>query len=159
MSNERQDVQIIGVISDVHGPLSDPARRTLEGVHRIVCAGDSVDPFTLHALEKIAPTTAVRGNMDSADVGPNLRATAALQVGKINIYVLHDLYRLDLEPGVAGIQVVVHGHTHVPSIERKNGVLYLNPGSAGPPRSSRPPSLAILEIEGEALFPKIIYLE
>ena len=150
---------VVGAISDTHGPLSKGARAALRGVDRIVCAGDFVDPGAIQSLQRIAPTMVVRGNMDNADVWPNLTSSAVLQVGEINIYVLHDLYRLDLDPLAAGMHVIVHGHTHIPKIEWKNNVLYLNPGSAGPPRSSRPPSLALLEIEGEALSPRIVYLE
>lgn len=159
MLQKQHGALTVGVISDIHGPLSGRARRALKGVDRIVCAGDSVDPFALQALMEIAPTTAVRGNMDSADVGPQLPQTAVIQVGGVTIYVLHDLYRLDLDPQAAGIRVVVHGHTHVPEIIYKNDVLYLNPGSAGPPRSSRSPSLARLRIQGEEVFPEIVYLK
>ena len=155
------DKQIIevGVISDTHGPLEEQAAEALKGVDFIVHAGDIMDSSVLFFLRQIAPTIAVRGNMDGYNISKDLDRTAMLDLGDTLIYVLHDLYQLDLDPKAAGISVVVHGHTHAPEIEEKDGVLYLNPGSAGSPRYNLRPTVARLTISGSGIAPKIVELD
>jgi putative phosphoesterase len=138
---------VVGVISDTHGPLTVEAASALRGVDHIVHAGDVVDVSVLSALRKIASLTAVRGNMDGYELSEKLARTAVLETGGVSIFVLHDLSKMDLDPVAAGFSIVIHGHTHKPEINRKNGVLYINPGSAGPSRIGRPATLARLIIE------------
>lgn len=125
---------IIGVISDTHGLLRPQAVDALQGSDFIIHAGDIGAPTILDRLAEIAPVTAVRGNVDQGSWARKIAATNVLEVGGVSIYVLHNLQELDLKPKVAGFSVVVSGHSHVPKQETKNGVLYFNPGSAGPRR-------------------------
>lgn len=138
---------IIGVISDTHGLLRPQAVAVLRGVDQILHAGDVGEPEILDALSRIAPVTAVRGNVDIEPWASALAETEVVGLGGITIYMLHDLARLDLKPEAAGMRVVVYGHSHQPKIEEKNGVLYFNPGSAGPRRFQLPVSLGKLAIE------------
>jgi putative phosphoesterase len=133
---------VLGVISDTHGLLRPEALAALRGVGRIVHAGDVGAPEILRALEAIAPVTAIRGNVDRGEVARALPATAALEFGGARIYVLHDLGDLDFDPGRAGIDIVISGHTHAPLCKRRGNVLYLNPGSAGPRRFHLPVAVA-----------------
>ena len=149
----------VGVISDTHGPLETRAADALKGVNFIIHAGDIMDSSVLFFLRQIAPTTAVRGNMDGYDVSNDLKKTAVLDLGEVLIYVLHDVGRLDLDPRAAGFSVVVHGHTHEPEITKRDGVLYLNPGSAGSPRYNLRPSVARLIVSGSKIKAKIIELD
>jgi putative phosphoesterase len=150
---------LLGVISDTHGLLRRAALEALEGVGHIVHAGDVGDPAILPALERIAPVTAVRGNVDLGDWARRLPPTAQLEVGGRWFHVLHALEDLDLEPAAAGFDVVVHGHSHRPSIERRGSVLYLNPGSAGPRRFRLPVVLARVRIDGAAVDAELVSLE
>jgi uncharacterized protein len=136
------------VISDTHGLLREEALDALRGVEAIVHAGDVGDPAILDALREIGPVTAVRGNADRGALARDLPADAILQAAGASIYVLHDAAAIDLDPRAAGFGVVVSGHTHVPRILEKKGILYLNPGSAGPRRFHLPVSVAEL-IVGE----------
>lgn len=138
---------LIGVISDTHGLLRPEALEALRGVEAIVHAGDVGNPAILQALRILAPVTAVHGNVDRGVLARDLPATAILEAGSASIYVLHDLAQLDLNPRAAGFGVVVSGHTHAPVIREKDGVLYLNPGSAGPRRFHLPVSVATLTVE------------
>lgn len=147
---------IIGVISDTHGLLRPEALAVLRGTDHIIHAGDVGDPAILDALRAIAPLTAIRGNIDSSGSCSRLPATELAQLGDHSIYVLHNLAELDLDPVVAGISVVISGHTHQPRIERRKGVLYFNPGSAGPRRFSLPVSLGQLNISCSAIAPQLI---
>src|ERR1700747_1941807 len=122
---------VIGVISDTHGLLRPEAVEALRGVDRILHAGDVGDPQILKELESIAPVTAVRGNVDSGEWGQKLPLTEVVEVDGVSIYMLHILDKLDLKPEASRFAVVVYGHSHIPKIEEKNGVLYFNPGSAG----------------------------
>jgi putative phosphoesterase len=140
---------ILGVISDTHGLLRPAAVRALRGVRRILHAGDVGDPAVLRGLASVAPVTAVRGNVDRDPWADGLPRTAEIEADGVWIHMLHAREDLDLRPEAAGFGVVVHGHSHRPSIERSNGVLYLNPGSAGPRRFRLPVTVALLEIEGE----------
>ncbi|HKQ63119.1 MAG TPA: metallophosphoesterase family protein [Candidatus Polarisedimenticolaceae bacterium] len=139
-------VRRIGVISDTHGLMRPAALRELAGVEQIVHAGDVGTMDVLEALRRIAPVVAVRGNVDTAPGCRELPPTAELRLGGAAVLVLHVLDELDLDPAAAGYAAVIYGHTHEPSIRRRRGVLYLNPGSAGPRRFRLPISLALLEI-------------
>ena len=124
----------VGVISDTHGLLRPEALQALQGADHILHAGDVGDPDILDALRKIAPVTAIRGNIDEGGPCGHLPATELIELGGRSIYMLHDVKKLDLNPEAAGIAAVVFGHSHKPLVERRRGVLFLNPGSAGPRR-------------------------
>jgi len=132
----------VGVISDTHGLLRSEVVAALTGVNHILHAGDVGDPDILDALAAIAPLTAIRGNVDRTGICASLPATEIVELGGLTIYMLHSLDDLDLDPAASGFGVVVTGHSHQPTIERRKGVLYLNPGSAGPRRFSLPVSIA-----------------
>ena len=149
---------LLGVISDTHGLLRPEALNALRGVEHIVHAGDIGNPEILAELEGIAPVTAVRGNTDWGEWTTNLQGTEVVEIGGMSIYVLHDLDLLDLNPGAAGFDAVIFGHTHLPEIRQADGVLYLNPGSAGPIRGSKPVALAVVDVVGGSLEPRIVTL-
>ena len=136
----------IGLISDTHGLLREEALEALRGSELIIHAGDVGDSNILDALRKIAPVVAVRGNVDTAEWAKLLPETAVAAAGAVNIYVLHDLNALDLDPTAAGFHVVVSGHSHKPGRSERNGVVYINPGSAGPRRFSLPITVARLNL-------------
>jgi putative phosphoesterase len=138
---------LIGVISDTHGLLRPEAIKALRGSNHIIHAGDVGSPEILEKLADIAHVTAVRGNIDKSVWSRKLPETAVLELGGISIYVLHDLARLDLKPKAAGFAAVVSGHSHVPKQETRDGVLYFNPGSAGPRRFKLPVSIGKLILE------------
>lgn len=150
---------MIGVISDTHGLLRPEALAALRGSQRIIHAGDIGDPEILDQLSAIAPVTTIRGNVDKADWASRLPETEVVEVGGISIYVLHDLARLDLKPAAAGFNVVIFGHSHVPKQEMRDGVLYFNPGSAGPRRFTLPVSVGRLMVEGIHVKAEIITLD
>lgn len=150
---------LIGVISDTHGLLRPQAAEALQGVELIIHAGDIGGPEILEALEQIAPVLAVRGNVDKDDWARQLPLTRVVEVGRVHLYVLHDLHLLDLDPAAAGFQAVICGHSHRPSSTRKDGVLYLNPGSAGPRRFTLPVSLALLRVSGHSLAAELLELK
>jgi putative phosphoesterase len=150
---------IIGVISDTHGLLRPESLAALQGSDYIIHAGDIGDPVILDKLEEIAPVTAVRGNVDHGAWTRKIPATNVLEIGAISIYVLHNLQELDLKPEAAKFAAVVYGHSHVPKQERKNGVLYFNPGSAGPRRFKLPVSVGRITIEHNKIDAKILPLE
>ena len=137
----------IGVISDTHGLLRPEAIEALRGSDRILHAGDIGDAPILDALAQIAPVTAIRGNIDTARWARTLPGTELVETGDVSIYMVHDLGQLDLKPEAAGIRVVIYGHSHQPKMEEKNGVLYFNPGSAGPRRFTLPVSVGKLMID------------
>jgi putative phosphoesterase len=145
----------IGVISDTHGLLRPEALAFLAGSDHIVHAGDVGDPTILDALATIAPVTAIRGNVDTDAWARPLPETTRVAIAGVTIYVLHDLGALDLQPHAHGIRVVVYGHSHTPSVTERDGVLYLNPGSAGPRRFRLPVSAAELLIDGSAVTARI----
>ncbi len=136
----------IGIISDTHGLLRPEARIALPGVDRIVHAGDICNDIVLRQLADIAPVTAVRGNNDRGAWADALPEQETLDIGGVRVHVVHDLHDLGLDPAEAGIQVVISGHSHRPGIKKERGVLYVNPGSAGPRRFRLPISLGFLEI-------------
>jgi hypothetical protein len=150
---------LVGVISDTHGALDPKVKELFHNVQHVIHAGDVVSQDALIALEKMAPLTAVQGNMDSDGSPSQLPRTAAITLNGVSIYILHDITHLDLDPKAAEFDVVVHGHTHRAQIEWRNDILYLNPGSAGFPRGAARPSIALLKIAGRGLLtPEIIYL-
>jgi len=149
----------LGVISDTHSLLRPKAVEALRGSDRIVHAGDIGAPEILEALAKIAPVTAVRGNVDTASRARALPETEIIEVGGVSIYILHDLGQLDLKPEAAGFRVVIYGHSHQPKIEEKNGVLYFNPGSAGPRRFHLPVSVGKLTIAAGKVQAQLVELE
>jgi uncharacterized protein len=136
----------IGLISDTHGLLREEALAALRGSDLIIHAGDVGDPDILQTLRKIAPVVAVRGNVDTAEWANLLPETAVVEAGAVNIYVLHDSKALDLHPTAAGFQIVVSGHSHKPGQTERQGVTYINPGSAGPRRFSLPITVARLDL-------------
>lgn len=149
---------IIGVISDTHGLLRPEALDALAGCERIIHAGDVGAPEILEKLEEIAPVTAVRGNIDTARWARSLPETVVLDVGDLQIYILHDLNQLDLKPEAAGFGAVISGHSHQPLKRTQNGVLYFNPGSAGPRRFRLPVALGKLRIDGKKIEAELITL-
>jgi uncharacterized protein len=150
---------IIGIISDTHGLLRPQAIEALGGCDRILHAGDIGAPEILEALAQIAPVTAIRGNVDTAPWASTLPLTEVIEANSILIYMLHNLAQLDLKPAAAGFRVVIYGHSHHPKIEEKNGVLYFNPGSAGPRRFNLPVSLGKLTVSAEKVNAELIELK
>jgi putative phosphoesterase len=149
---------MIGVISDTHGLLRPEALTALHGVEHILHAGDVGDPAILDALRAIAPVTAIRGNIDVHGPCSFLPETEAVTLKGHSFYMLHDRQSLDLDPVAAGFAAVISGHSHRPLIEWRKGVLYLNPGSAGPRRFTLPISLALLTIGEDGLQPQLMTL-
>ena len=148
----------IGIISDTHGLVRPEVTELLAGVHHIIHAGDIGRPEVISGLRKIAPVTAIRGNIDRGEWAAQYLDTALVKLGGRSFYVLHNLKELDLDPTAAEIDVVVSGHSHRPKIETVGGVLYFNPGSAGPRRFTLPIALATLELTGDALWPFIHHI-
>jgi len=136
----------IGLISDTHGLLRPQALRALEGSDLIVHAGDVGDPEILETLKTIAPVFAVRGNVDTEPWALSLPETEIIETDPVTIYVLHNVHALDLDPFAAGFHVIVTGHTHKPARTEHGGVLFLNPGSAGPRRFNLPVTVARLDV-------------
>jgi hypothetical protein len=136
----------IGLISDTHGLLRPEALAALVGCDLIVHAGDVGRPGILGSLRALAPVVAVRGNIDRGEWASRLPSTAEVEAQSARIYVLHDVHRLDLDPAAAGFGIVVSGHSHKPLREDRGGVLYVNPGSAGPRRFRLPITLARLDL-------------
>lgn len=149
----------IGVISDTHGLLRPEVFAAFDGVQRILHAGDAGRPEILEAFARIAPVTAVRGNVDRGRWAASLPKTEVVEIAGISIYMLHDLAQLDLKPEAAGFRMVVYGHSHRPTMEERNGVLYFNPGSAGPRRFRLPVSVGRLEIRSGRVFGELVQLE
>jgi len=149
---------VIGVISDTHGLFRPGARRALEGVNHILHAGDIGEELIYKSLRSMAALTAIRGNVDRALWCDALPDTETVELGGLRIHMLHDLFTLDLDPVAAGISAVIYGHTHRPSIEWKKGVLYFNPGAAGPKRPQLPISVGKMTIRGGKIEPELIEL-
>jgi uncharacterized protein len=141
-------VKRIGLISDTHGLLRKEAVEALRGSELIIHAGDVGKPEILEVLKRIAPVVAVRGNVDTEPWAQALPETAVAEAGAAMIYVLHDVKALDLNPAASGFQIVVSGHTHKPGKTERDGVLYINPGSAGPRRFQLPVTVARLRLGG-----------
>jgi uncharacterized protein len=150
---------LIGVISDTHGLLRPEAVAALRGSDHIIHAGDVGAPEILEELSRIARLTAVRGNIDKTSWARKLPETEVVEVGGVSIYILHDLAQLDLKPEVAGFAAVISGHSHAPKQETKNGVLYFNPGSAGPRRFKLPVSIGKLVVANGSVRGELVPLE
>jgi putative phosphoesterase len=148
----------IGLISDTHGLLRPAAVEALAGSELIVHAGDIGGPDILRALARIAPLTAVRGNNDHAPWARDVPDTATAVAGDLSIYVIHDLAELDIDPARAGHRVVVSGHSHRPKHEVRDGVHYVNPGSAGPRRFTLPIAVARLEVDAGRITVEMVEL-
>jgi putative phosphoesterase len=149
----------IGVVSDTHGLLRPQALARLRGVDRIVHAGDIGDPEILRALAALAPVTAVRGNNDRGLWARAIPETAVLEVGRVRLYVLHDVKTLDVDPRRAALDAVIAGHSHRPSLVERDGVLFLNPGSIGPRRFTLPVAMAVLTVRGARVRGEIVRLD
>jgi uncharacterized protein len=149
----------IGVISDTHGLLRSQAVEALWGAEYILHAGDVGDGAILERLRKIAPVTAIRGNIDEGGMCGYLPPVELVGLEGHNFYMLHDGRQLDLDPGSAGIAAVISGHSHQPLIEWRKGVLFFNPGSAGPRRFKLPVSVGWIEVDGPRLLPRVVELE
>lgn len=149
----------IGLISDTHGLLRPEALDALRGASHILHAGDIGKPEILEGLESVAPVAAVRGNNDTAAWAKDVPETRRIEFGKTRIYMLHDLKELEIDPAQEGYDVVIAGHSHKPEIESRNGVLYVNPGSAGPRRFSLPVSVGMLTLDKGDVNARIIELD
>jgi len=152
-------VKRIGLISDTHGLLRREAVEALEGSEMIIHAGDVGNPEVLEALRKIAPVVAVRGNVDTEPWATALPETALAEAGAAMIYVLHDVKALDLNPAASGFHIVVSGHSHKPGKTERHGVLYINPGSAGPRRFQLPVTVARLNLGRTTFAVEFVDLE
>jgi putative phosphoesterase len=150
---------IVGVISDTHGLMRPQAIDALRGCDLIIHAGDVGTPEVIDALRSVAPTFAVRGNVDTAGWAAALPVTERVEAGGLAFLVLHEISQLGLDPGAEGLAAVVFGHSHMPSIERRGGVLFLNPGSAGPRRFKLPVAVARVRVSGQQLDPEIVELQ
>jgi putative phosphoesterase len=148
----------IGVISDTHGLLRPEAVAALHGSQHIIHAGDIGDPAILDKLRQIAPVTAIRGNVDRSPWASSIPDTNVIEIGGIAIYVIHNLQELDLKPSAAAFAAVIYGHSHVPKREMKDGVLFFNPGSAGPKRLRLPVTVGRLRIRNQQLETEIVEL-
>jgi putative phosphoesterase len=146
LKNSSRNPKTIGLISDTHGLLRPQAMRALDGSDLIIHAGDVGDPEILEALKTLAPVFAVRGNVDTDQWALDLPETEVIEMDPATIYVLHDVHALDLDPVAAGFQIIVSGHSHKPARSEKGGVLFLNPGSAGPRRFDLPVTVARLNM-------------
>jgi hypothetical protein len=149
---------MIGVISDTHGLLRPAAIEALRGVEHILHAGDVGDASILDSLRSVAPVTAIRGNIDVGGPCSHLPPTDVVTLQGHTFYMLHDRHALDLDPLAAGFSAVVSGHSHKPLLEWRHGVLYMNPGSAGPRRFSLPVSIGLLTIGADGLQPRLLTL-
>jgi len=150
---------LIGVISDTHGLLRPEARVSLAECEHILHAGDVGDATILDSLKKIAPLTAIRGNVDVLGACAELPETEMVELGGVVFYLVHSVGWLDLDPVAAGVHVVVSGHSHRPSVERKDGVVYLNPGSAGPRRFQLPISVGLVTVSRGKVETRILELD
>jgi putative phosphoesterase len=146
-------------VADSHGLLRPEALRRLRGVDRIVHAGDIGSSEVLAALRAMAPVTAVRGNNDRGTWARAIPETAILAVGRVRLYVLHDVKALDVDPRSAALAAVIAGHSHRPSLVERDGVLFLNPGSIGPRRFTLPVAMGFLTVDGAGVRGEIVYLD
>ena len=149
---------LIGVISDTHGLLRPEAVAALRGVEHILHAGDVGDVAILDALREISPVTAIRGNVDVSGACAELPATDVVELGERLFYLVHSVRDLDINPMAAGVAMVVSGHSHKASVSVRNGVIYFNPGSAGPRRFKLPVTLGRLTVEGPSVRGEILQI-
>lgn len=157
-SLDTPEITAIGVISDTHGLLRPEALTALMGVERIIHAGDIGSPNILGKLQTIAPVTAVRGNNDKGPWADGIPESLLIEVRGHSIHVLHDLAQIDLSPAAAGIAVVISGHSHKPQVTEREGVLFVNPGSAGPRRFRLPIAVAKLYVSEDSVRAEIVEL-
>ena len=150
---------LIGVISDTHGVVTEKALEALKGSQLIIHAGDVGDPKVIETLEQIAPVYAVRGNTDRGRWAQALPMTQVVEVGDMHFFVIHDIGMLNLDPKAAGFNAVIYGHSHVPKEEWQDGVLYFNPGSAGPKRFRLPICLGRMKITDGDIDVELVNLE
>jgi putative phosphoesterase len=149
----------IGLISDTHGLVRPEAERFLAGSQMIIHCGDICGPEVLEQLSRIAPVTAVRGNNDQGAWAQGLSEYEMIPIGELCAYAIHDLADMDIDPAGAGVAVVLSGHSHRPCVERRAGVLFVNPGSAGPRRFKLPISVGELIVEGGAVTARTVELD
>lgn len=149
----------IGIISDTHGLLRPEAIHALQGSDLIIHAGDIGNLQIIDELETISPVVAVRGNMDNESWAYKLKTMEVVEISGNTLYILHDISKLDLDPPSADIRAIVHGHSHRPAIQEYDGVLYINPGSAGPRRLKLPVTVAVLNVYRKKLSAEIIKLK
>lgn len=149
----------IGIISDTHGLLRPQTLALMQGSDFIIHAGDIGKPEILEQLAAIAPLTVVRGNNDNASWGAAIPEAARLEVGEVSLYIVHNIATLDVDPVAEGIRVVISGHSHCPTKQLHGGILYLNPGSAGPRRFRLPVSVAEILVDGPSLTARVIELD
>lgn len=149
----------IGVISDTHGLVRPEVIEAFRGVELIIHAGDVGRPEVLTTLQAVAPVVAIRGNVDRGEWAKRLPVTEVVTIGKILLYVLHDVHQLDLDPAAVGFRAVISGHSHQPSVEERKGVLFLNSGSAGPRRFKLPVGVALLHRKDNSLKAQLIDLK
>jgi uncharacterized protein len=160
MKKIKRDKQyLIGIISDTHGLLRPEAFEALKGSDLIIHAGDIGHPKVLEKIRAIAPVVAVRGNTDRGEWVQDLPWSETIEMDRNLIHILHDINGLDLDPVAAGLSAVIYGHSHQPAIRVQNGVLFLNPGSAGPRRFNLPVSVALLHSTEQKLKPQLIELK
>jgi putative phosphoesterase len=155
---ETVEKALVGVISDTHGLLRRDLVELFRNVDAIIHAGDVCGHGVIEGLRAIAPLYAVAGNCDSPEINPGLPGFFLFTAAGVNIGLIHNIRHLDLDPVVAGIQVIIHGHTHIPEIAWRDGVLYLNPGSAGPCRFGRPATVAFLKISVSGVEAEVVEL-
>ena len=146
----------IGIISDTHGLLRPEAIKQLAGADHIIHAGDIGAPEVIEGLRRIAPITAIRGNIDVGEWAKDYPDSELVVLGGRSLYVLHNLKEIKLDPAASGFDVIISGHSHRPKIETKNGVLYVNPGSAGPRRFKLPIAVAIIALSDGLIVPQIL---
>ena len=156
---EFKDNYSIGVISDTHGRIPSGVPNAFKGVDLIIHAGDVGEEAVLDKLSKIAPIAAVRGNMDFGKWASRLPEKEVIEIGQLVLYVLHVESRLDADPDKSGFKAVISGHTHRPDVYEKNGVMFINPGSASYPKFGHPASAALIQIRGDDLSVKLIRLK
>ncbi len=157
--SKRGKDRLIGVISDTHGLVRPEVIEAFRGVELIIHAGDVGRPEVLTALRAVAPVVAVQGNVDRGKWAQKLPETEGVQLGRFWFYVLHDVHQLDLDPAAAGFSAVISGHSHRPSAAERNGVLFLNPGSAGPRRFKLPIGVALLHLKDNSFEAELIELK
>lgn len=150
---------LVGIISDTHGLVRPEAIAALEGSDLIIHAGDVGKPEVIDHLRAVAPTFAVRGNIDTQAWAARLPMTERVEVGETWFYVIHEISQLRLDAAAAGFAAVVFGHSHQPLIETRDGVVYLNPGSAGPRRFRLPVTIARVRVSGRAIAAEIVQLD
>ena len=138
---------MLGLVSDTHGLLRESALRALQNTGRIIHAGDVGDPKILEALDKVAPVTAVRGNVDTAEWATKLPPTTMVEIGVVRLYVLHNVKELKLNAIPSEVSIIVSGHSHKPGQAMRDGIRYINPGSAGPRRFNLPITVARLDLD------------